>query len=206
MNTSTNSLSGLTDKELIRRIKSDADSEAFLEICRRYENIFYRICHKYDKRVQAAGLNCDDIFEEKNTIIFHCINTFDFNRKTKLSTWIGNYARYLCLNSIKSRQHIFPSDDVEIQKAIENSQSDSTIMETDSIKNDKDYFMNILDRIGDKRIADIIRLRYFSDKKLIWKKIAKKLNLSVQTCINLNARGLKILKNKIGSKQMMDII
>jgi len=201
-----NSLSGITDKELVKRVKKDADSEAFLEICRRYENVFYRVCHKYDKRIQASGLNCEDIFEEKNTIIFHCIKTFDLRRKTKLSTWIGNYARYLCLNSINSRQHIFPSNDEEINKAIENSQPDTKISDLDSLKNNRNYFLNILDQIGDKRISEIIKLRYFNDKKLIWQKIAKKVNLSVQTCINLNAKGLKILKRKITSEEMMDTI
>lgn len=194
------------EKELIRRVKRLGDSEAFLEICRRTERLFYKVCQKYSKRLTAAGISCEDIFEEKNVIIFHCVRTFDLRRKTKLSTWIGNYSRYLCLNSINERKMIFPSNDEEVHKAIENAQTDDHDFNLDSLKNYKNYIYNILDQMGDQRMAEVVKLRYFGDKKLIWEEVAKKTNLSVQTCLNLNRKSLNFLRNKLKSKEMMDTI
>ena len=107
-----------SDLELVKEVKG-GDSEAFKEICRRYENIFYKICQKYITILANSGVNPQDIFDEKNYIIYHCVSTFKPSKKTKLSTWIGNYARYLCLNSINARRFILPSNDEDIKKYIE---------------------------------------------------------------------------------------
>src|SRR4051812_24058827 len=117
-----NSLNTYTDKELIRLIKN-GDSDAFEEVCRKYENIFYKVCQKYVGALSNCGVNIQDIFDEKNYIIFHCVKTFKPSKKAKLSTWIGNYARYLCLNSIASRKFILPTTDDDVTKHIEEMQT-----------------------------------------------------------------------------------
>jgi len=207
MSISKSSLNGLTDKsdlELIRMVKEDANSIAFSTICLRYEDIFYKVCHKYDKRITAAGLNCQDIFEEMPTIIFHCVTTFDPSKNAKLGTWIGNFARYLCLNSINSRKHISPSCDEDVHDMIERHQSYTPLKE--NTINDKAYIANILRQIKDPRISEIIKLRYLSEKKIVWSEVANIVGVSVQTAINLSAKGLKLLKKKITSKDFSDTI
>ena len=199
-------LNNKTDLELISLVKENGDSEAFVQICRRYEDIFYKVCHKYDSRMSAAGINCKDIYDEKDIIIFHCVKTFNPTKKAKLGTWIGNFARYLCLNSINSRKYLFPSCDEEVRKMIENSQSSTYIKNTESSLENRDYIYNLLDQIKDKRVADVIKLRYLSDKKVIWNDVATKMGISVQTCINLNLKGLKLLKKKIKSTNFSDTI
>ena len=50
-------------------------------------------------------------------------------------------------------------------------------------------------------------MRYFSGKKLTpWSKISAKLKLSTQTVINLHNKGKKLLKNKLTTKNNIDII
>lgn len=196
-----------TDLELVRKIKNDADDDAFKEVCRRYENIFYKICQKYINALSMSGVNPQDIFDEKNYIIFHCVSTFKPNKKTKLSTWIGNYARYLCLNSINSRRFILPSTDEELNRHLENSQSRENYLSTlNSTQDNYDYILNILKQLKDERIIEIFRLRYCSPKKMIWSSIAKKMNLSTQTAINLHNKGLELVRNKIKSKNISDVI
>jgi len=199
-------LNNKTDLELISLVKENGDSEAFVQICRRYEDIFYKICHKFENRITAAGLDCKDIFNEKDIIILHCIKTFNPSKKAKLGTWIGNFARYLCLNTINSRKHMFPSCDAEISKIIENSQIYNRSENVQETKENKVFIYNLLSQIKDKRVSDIIKLRYLSGKKVIWNDVAKKMGISVQTCINLNSKGLRLLKRKIESKDLSDII
>ena len=45
-----------------------------------------------------------------------------FKDLQEAEAWIGNYARYLCLNSINSRKLIIPSDNEEIIKYLEDTQ------------------------------------------------------------------------------------
>ena len=112
-------LSERSDAYLIKKVKLDASNEAFNEICRRYEALFYKVCQKYAASLSSCGIFLQDIFNEKNIIILHCINTFKASKKTKLSSWIGNYARYLCLNSMNSKRLIVPSADFDVQKRVE---------------------------------------------------------------------------------------
>jgi RNA polymerase sigma factor (sigma-70 family) len=203
----TGQLVDKTDVELVELIKSDASSEAFLEVCRRYENIFYKVCQKYATALSHSGINPQDIFEEKDYIIFHCVSTYEPNRKTKLGTWIGNYARYLCLNSINARRFIMPTTDDDLKRYIEESQVSHDYFEnTTTSQEDFKYALNILGQIKDPRIVQIFKLRYLNPKKMIWAEIAVKVGVSTQTVINLHNKGLAMLKKKLKSHHISDVI
>lgn len=196
-----------SDGELVTLIKDLASDDAFLEVCTRYENIFYSVCQKYASALTNSGVNPEDIFEEKNCIILHCISTYQPEKKAKLGTWIGNYARYLCLNSINSRRFILPTTDEELKHFIENSQiySEYSASQTDKAEDFK-YIQNLLGQIKDARIVEIFKYRYLSQKRMIWADIAEKLNVSTQTVINLHNKGLDLLQRKLKSRSISDVI
>jgi DNA-directed RNA polymerase specialized sigma subunit len=75
-------------------------------------------------------------------------------------------------------------------------------------KNINEYISNIIKSCADKRVKKIFKLRYLSvsNKKMPWKKIAQKLNISTQTAINIHNKTVKLLKNKIKSKNSFDKI
>lgn len=202
---SKNLLNTSTDKYLISLVKKDGNNEAFKEICRRYENIFYKVCQKYFKSLTFSGISPQDIFNEKNYIIFHCITSFNPQKKAKLSTWIGNYARYLCLNSINSRKFILPTTDEEVMKRIEETQISQDYFNKFNPEEYK-YILNIISQLRDKRVEEVFKYRYFNDKKMIWAKIAKKMKVSTQTVINLHTKGISILRKKVKSPTISDVI
>ncbi len=203
----TKKLDNKTDKELVCLIKEGASSEAFIEICKRYENIFYKVCQKYSSALTHSGLNPEDIFEEKNCIILHCISTFKPDKNTKLGTWIGNYARYLCLNSINARRFILPTTDDELHSHLEDSQTyiDYNKGLKDSGEDFK-YVLNLLHQLRDTRIIEIFKYRYLNQKRMIWAEIATKLGVSTQTVINLHNKGLELLQRKLKSRNISDVI
>jgi len=198
---------GKSDTELIRLVKNDADNEAILEVCRRYENIFYKICQRYSSSLTKVGIDVNDIFDEKYYIIFYCICSFKPSKKTKLSTWIGNYARYLCLNAINSKKFILPSSDEEIKQKIEETQCKNVFLKNEDKQGEYSFILNILSQLKDPRIYNVFNLRYSHlPNKMIWSRIASSLGLSTQTAINLHNKGLRILKTKIKSKDFCDFI
>jgi DNA-directed RNA polymerase specialized sigma subunit len=75
-------------------------------------------------------------------------------------------------------------------------------------KNINEYIMNIIDSCSDERVQKIFKMRYLNDsnKKMPWNKIAKKLNISTQTAINLHNKAIGLLKIKFNSKNCFDKI
>ena len=195
-----------TDKQLIRSVRKNSDNESFNEICKRYENVFFRICQKYASALLSCGLNVKDICDEKNYIIYHCVLSFKSKKKTKLSTWIGNYARYLCLNSINARKCLLPSNNDEVSKFLENNQIKNDFDHQNNYSEQYQYVFNILEQLKDDRITNVFKYRYCGDKKMIWSQVAQKMNLSTQTVVNLHDKGLKLVKSKLDSKNISDII
>jgi RNA polymerase sigma factor (sigma-70 family) len=195
-------LSERSDAFLIRQVKLHASSEAFSEICRRYENLFYKVCQKYSASLSTCGIYLQDIFNEKNIIILHCVKTFKPSKKTRLSSWIGNYARYLCLNSMNSKRLMVPSPDAEIHKRIEEKQVyQDFLQERPDMEETKKQVFCVLSQIKDKRIKSIFKLRYLQAKKMIWQKIAQKMGTSPQTVMALHRKGLALIRDKITEEE-----
>jgi RNA polymerase sigma factor (sigma-70 family) len=196
-------LSERSDAYLIRQVKQKASNEAFLEICRRYEDLFYKVCQKYAASLSACGIFLQDIFNEKNVIILHCVKTFKPQKKTKLSSWIGNYARYLCLNSMNSKRLVIPYPDDEVQRRIEEKQVYQEYLHEEGRDPEevKNQVFAALGELKDQRIRQIFELRYLQSKKMIWQKIAKKIGTSPQTVMALHRKGINLIRNKITEEE-----
>lgn len=200
-----------TDIQLIRSVKKTGNNECYMEICRRYEKVFYKICHQYTYRLYKIGLSPQDIYNEKNWIILNCIKNFKSNKKTKFSSYLGNYARYLCLNNINSNKFsskfIVSSDNDELKQVIDSNQiKDNNYNHNSRSRDNYNYILNLLSQLKDKRITNIFKYRYCDDKKMTWSKVAKKMGISVQTCVNIHDKNILLLKNKINSINISDII
>jgi RNA polymerase sigma factor (sigma-70 family) len=199
-------LLGRSDLELVDKIR-EGDNEAFKEVCRRYENVFFKMCQRYFHALTSAGVDPQDIFNEKNCIIFNCVRSFDPQRKTKLSTHIGNYARYLCLNSINERRFFSPTTDDNVMQELEDEQANIAFLHSNRpSKETFNYLLNLLSQLKDPRISEIFRYRYLEPKRLIWNEISKKMKISTQTAINLHNKGLKLLRLKLKSENISDVV
>jgi RNA polymerase sigma factor (sigma-70 family) len=193
-----------TDSQLTKKLKRDGCEQSFLELCRRYENVYYKICQKYRYALIKAGVQPEDVFAEKDLIVLKCALTFDPSRKTKFSTWLGNYAKFTCLNFVNSKKFIFNADTEELHSFMEEAQYTSDIQDfTEEAK----IALKILNELQDERIKKIFKMRYFRDKKKdgTWKKISEELGMSIQTAINLHKKGLRLLKNRLNKKINIDI-
>jgi RNA polymerase sigma factor (sigma-70 family) len=199
-------MTNIPDKTLIRRVKKDGCNDSFLELCRRYENVFYKMCHKFTPALINSGISPTDIFNEKNIIIFNCIKTYDPKRGAKLSTHICNYARFLCLNSITKRKCLISVDTDEMREMLDNADSMHGSREKEENKETYDFLKNLLSQMKDKRIPQIIEMRHLSPEKKEWKQIAEKMNISSQTVINLHERGMNFLRTKLRSTDFADIV
>lgn len=194
------------DQELIRNVINQNDSYSFKELELRHSGICHKMIKKYYHNMLQSGIDPEDIIEEKAYVIYKSILNFNPEKNVKFSTWLGNQMRYHCLNTINKNNHHITMEDEAIKNIIEKNQLKIDNQNL-SYKEKNDMIFSILDRLKDKRVKKIYKLRYFNAKRLMsWADIGRKMKLSTQTVINLHNKGKNLLKNKLTSSDNSDII
>ena len=192
----------IPDKELTENIKQRDCEESLKVLIQRHSALCFDICKKYSPAMISRGVNVNDVTDEKEYLIYKSALSYDPSRKTKFSTWLGNQMRYLCLNSI-NKNNLMPTEegqlDYFINKDIEYPK--------DSLEEQMEFIDNLVSQIKDKRLKEIIKIRYFSNpnKKTPWSKVAIEIGVSTQTAINLHNKALKIIRRKMENKNLFII-
>ncbi len=191
-------MENLSDIELVENIKKDiCTDESLQELINRHSGIYLDIVHSYMRNCPAPELR-QDIVDDKEMTIYNSALKYDENRGAKFSTYLGNEAKWKCLNAAnknkKNNKFVEMTDrlyDEEKQKSSQHN--DQYLLEEEVL----DSFSDHLDEMPDKRIKKIFKLRYSGNRKLTpWRKISEKMNLSIQGCINIHNSALeKIAKN-----------
>jgi RNA polymerase sigma factor (sigma-70 family) len=198
-------LNDQTDQELIIKVKEDNCSDALSELINRHSGICYDIYNKYFKTAQSV--DAQEVKDHKNFLIFKAAQSFDETRGAKFSTWLGNTVTYACLNvcGLKSKS-------IQVEESTLNFLVDSKTNESFDIDNqDKetlDYIKDIISQSHDENAKKVVNIRYFSGgkKPKSFKFIADKLGVSVQTAINWHDKFIELLRNKLTTNTICDII
>lgn len=198
----------LQDLDLVEKLQKENCEGSLIELVNRHSALCRDICNKYSSAMSASGVSSADVYDQKEYIVYKSALTFNPDKKTKFSTWLGNYTRYQCLNAISaSSRHIsldmpqltfLKERDSVLEQKLDPRHSEDTI----------EYILNILENLQDKRIHEIFKLRYLtpSKNKMTWAKIGKEMGISTQTAINLHEKGRGFLKNKMLSSEINDVI
>tara|TARA_Y100001973_G_C5199944_1_gene336842 strand:+ start:280 stop:864 length:585 start_codon:yes stop_codon:yes gene_type:complete len=194
----------MEDVKLIEKVKANNCNESLKVLINKHSPLCYNIYKKYSTPLAANGVDYDRISMEKDYIIYKSCLSFAADKNTKFSTWLGNYARYHYLNMInENKRHIYVEDDKLNYHLDKENDAHSPIEPAEF----REYILNILTQLKDPRVKQVFELRYFSEEpKMTWGKISSRMEVSIQTAINLHCRGLKILKKKLGCKNFEDLI
>ena len=189
------------DIGLVNAIKSTNCENSLVELIQKHSNLCYSICQKYSPAMLASGLHPEDVISEKDYIIYKSALSYNPTYKIKFSTWLGNQIRYHCLNRINKDNVYVTMEEGDLNNFVEKTADEQSGVENDSIKT---YVFSILDNLQDKRISEIFKLRYYenSPRLTTWKAIAKKMDISSQTVINIHNRGKRLLLNRLNGKPL----
>lgn len=195
----------MTDLDLIKKIKDNRDNESLKCLIDRHSGIFCEIVKRYQHFISKNGYDPKDIFEEKHLIVYQSALSYNDEKKIKFSTWLGNQARYHCLNFMNKNNHYYPTDNLFLQNLIENSQLPP---KENEYKENCSYYLNVLKSLKDKRVYKIFKMRFYSSNKKdrSWNAIAKKLKISTQTAINIYNKNIKFLQLKSNKDTFNDTI
>lgn len=188
-----------SDQQLIDDLQdSRSKSESLNELINRHSGIYIEIVNRYI-REDFGIVRKEDIIQDKEFNIYRCALKFDPSKNTKFSTYLGNETKWMCLNLYNRNKK--EKNNLEITENI------YTIISPDSseIPNRIDREMqseinSIINSIPDKRIKKIFKMRYVVGQKnnvMPWKRIGEKVNLSIQGCINVHNKGIKLIKDKL---------
>jgi DNA-directed RNA polymerase sigma subunit (sigma70/sigma32) len=210
-----------TDPELVKEVKQTNKDEPFLELYNRHIPLYTDIVNKYSGKFYASGISTQDIMEDKYVIFLNAINSYNEDKKTKFSSWLGECTKYHCLNTLykKNDYNKFkvnqPSD---FNSENQENYSYINIPAVDSFKEDEekeqlDYLIKIteetIDEVskeGDKRIKKICRARFNkkSDKNLSWKEVGEKVGVSYEHARMIFNNSCEKISSRV--KQKLDII
>ena len=182
------------DIELINKVKKEKDNSSLKQLIDKHSGIYVEMVNRYIPN-SMEGIIKDDILEEKNYCIYDAIIKFDENKNTKFSTYLGNLAKWRCLN-IYNKNTKYPK--ICINDNLEKNASCGSGIELIEEQENLKRIFSIIENHPDKRVRTIFKMRYKNGKKLTpWKKIAKKLDLSIQGCINIHNNYLKEIKKYV---------
>lgn len=194
----------MTDLDLIKNIKDNRDNESLKCLINRHSGIFCEMVKRYQHFISQKGHDPKDLFEDKDVIVYQSALSFNEDKNIKFSTWLGNQARYHCLNFLNKNANYFPTENEYLQNMIENKQDQRENFN----KENCEYFLNILKSLKDKRVYKIFKMRFFSQNKKnrSWNAIGKKLGISTQTAINIYNKHIDFLKIKSNKDSFNDTI
>ena len=198
---------GISDIELTIEVKNKKCSKSLNKLISRHSPLCFNIYQRYAPAMANSGVNIQDVYKERDFLIYQSAISYNPDKKTKFSTWLGNQVRYFCLNSMnKSNKRDFVVDENTLNFLID---KEGPFSEGQNGGEEiKDYALNLLSQLRDPRIKKIFKLRYFNDnsKPTTWVKIGIIMNVSTQTAINLHDKGKQIILKKMRSKDFLDRI
>lgn len=189
----------LSDKDLIDNIKNKKRiNESLQELIDRHSGIYIEIVNSFLRNCNNDSLR-EDILKDKDIAIYDSAIKYNEDKGAKFSTFLGNEAKWACLNaSNKNKKYLELNDstldfeDIKCETQEKNEEFNQQIL---------GEFNEIIKNYPDKRVQKIFEMRYSGNKKLTpWRKISKKMNLSIQGCINIHNSALNTISKTIRSK------
>jgi RNA polymerase sigma factor (sigma-70 family) len=189
------------DLKLIKKIKKTGDEESLSKLIERHSGIYIDMVNKYIPN-SIEGVDKEDLIQDKDFTIYESVLKFDENKNTKFSTYVGNVARWKCLNTYNKKRK-FPQESIDMAVFPLKKHTNPMFKCDFDIENiENREFINkineLIDNTEDPRVKIIFKMRYGQNKKTVsWKKIAKRLDLSIQGCINIHNNYLNQIKKYV---------
>lgn len=85
----------LKDETLIKKVINSQCNDSLKELVNRHSGMIFNIGKKY---CSNCNLDIHELNDNKYWIIFNAAKSFNSEKGTKFSTWLGNQIRFFCLN------------------------------------------------------------------------------------------------------------
>jgi RNA polymerase sigma factor (sigma-70 family) len=195
-------MKSLKDETLIKKVLTKQCNKSLIELVDRHSGMIFNIGKKY---CGPCNLDISELSDNKYWIIFNAAKSFNPNKGSKFSTWLGNQIRFFCLNYKNKNSKLVPIESEHLEFFINN------FAKNENYSNKKEIINNIIDlfnQISDPNTKNAIYYRYFHDKERIlnYSEIAEILNVTPQTVLNWHNKFVQFAKKKLTSSKTSAII
>ena len=182
------------DRDCVAKIKGDHNSKALKTLVDRHSGVYLHMIHHYMPQ-NPDNITKRELIDEKDAFIYQCALDFNPEINIKFSTFIGNRIKWKCqnINNSARRRKQEPletaPEPVSFADMYEN-------MDASEIQN---LIEKVLSSYPDRRARRIFKLRYVDGQKnkvMPWRRIAEKLDMSIQGCINIHNKLINTIKTK----------
>ena len=113
-------MENLSDLELINNLKKDTNlNESLNELINRHSGIYLDMVNSYMRHCPLGSMK-QDIINDKELTIYNSALKYDSSKKTKFSTFLGNEAKWKCLNANNKNKKIIAFYDTTYEKVFPN--------------------------------------------------------------------------------------
>jgi hypothetical protein len=187
----------MQDIDLIKKIqKEDGECNDELgELVDRHSGIYIDVVNRYTFTTphNLHSLK-DDLISDRALYIYKAALRFDESKKTKFSTFLGNEARWICLNQFNRNKHRRESTPLDVLiNTLSSEDEKKSLTDRDIL----DKIFKLTKQSKDERVHKIFqsRYQYHTENKLTpWSIVSKKINLSIQGTINLHNKTINSIK------------
>ncbi|MEK6881168.1 MAG: sigma-70 family RNA polymerase sigma factor [Nanoarchaeota archaeon] len=204
------------DLDLVNNVKINQCEDSLKELMNRHMPLCNEIYRRYSHKIMASGGSFNDLYDDRFKIFWQSITSFNPDKQTKFSTWLGHRIRYQCLTFITQKNKMLTLEPENINFLIDNASApnnninpyySTNFMGNHQENNDlEEYVDHILSQLKDERIKKIFELKLIKGEDLTWKEIGDIIGVSSPTAVELYKKGKKILKEKLQNGQLFDII
>ena len=190
-----------SDVKLTENLKNNIETEASLKtLVDRHSGIFLDIVNNYVPN-NSPTCHKQDIIDELEYYVYNAGLKYDQTRGAKFSTFLGNEAKWLCLNQHHKNKKSLLASSPESEFFFENKAVD-TENEPKPHLDEKLLvkIFEIIDAHPDKRVRRIFKLRYVDpefNKLTPWQKIGQELKMSIQGCINIHNSAIIVIRKNL---------
>ena len=188
----------MDDSDLIYNIKNERMTDKSLnELYQRHSGIYCRMINSYIPE-GASFADRQELIDDAKYHIYCAALKYDESKNTKFSTFLGNTTRWMCLNKYNKskKEGSFSNREEDFNNL---SSEESHFVDCMMNKELVDKIFESIQGTGDQRAYDIFTMRYIighKNKVMPWRQIGKKMNLSIQGCINIHDSFVKKIKSK----------
>lgn len=190
----------------VNNIKNGIDVDASINALT--EKHIALISQNFSRYGGGTGVSTTEMIKDAALVVYRAAETFDPSRATQYSSWLSSQSRFHVLNLSKPAAKFYNqinTEPAELEFIPNPAQDDERI--NAKKKELLDYIMFLADSHSNPQIKLIISLRYFGDKKeRSYQHIGGIVNLTGQAVKNLHSQFLKLVKEKMRSKEMLDFI
>jgi RNA polymerase sigma factor (sigma-70 family) len=189
-------MKSVKDETLIKKIIHTKCSKSLQELVNRHGGMLFNIGKKY---CTSCGLDLNDLNDNRYWIIFNAAQSFNPEKGSKFSTWLGNQVRFFCLNHKNKNTRLMTIEDNHLEFFInEHNKKENSSNKKEIINNIVDLF----NEISDPNTKNAIYYRYFHNKDRIlnYSEIAEILDVTPQTVLNWHNKFVNFAKKKLTNK------